>query len=58
MFAFSESFDDGVLVEDDCNHQSNENHATLANFEDMCFPSLHTAVHTHIKSIRQSKTCT
>ena len=30
-------FDDGLWAHDDCNHQSNKNHATLMNFPDAKF---------------------
>ena len=56
IIALNQSFDKGIKVLNDCNHQSNENVATLVIFVTAWFSSLHTALHTHERPLRQPKT--
>ena len=57
IIAFSERFDDGLQVYNDCNHQRNKSHANFVDFVGTTFWSLHIALHMHKKLNRQSKTC-
>ena len=47
FFLLSDSFHYGTWIQNDCNPQSNKNHATLAKFAEAQSSSLHTALHTH-----------